>query len=353
MRAKLTAVGLALAAALAVVPSGTGAAAPLTHAHLSVMTRNLDLGSDYGPALTATDLASFVHGVATIYDEIAASNIPERAAGVAAEIGQNMPDVVSLQEVSLVQRLVPTATGLTPIETIDQLDELMSALNGLGLHYTLAASVSEFDVTAPSDAGYFLRVRDGEAILVRSDQPAKALSFANSQSGHFSPGALLTLPTPAGPVIALRGWTSVDVTAAGLTARVISTHLEPLSSAAAAAEATEILSGPANTALPVVLAGDLNSGPGTDLAAYNVISGSLSDTWTATKPHDVVLTCCLHGEDAFPYASTPTARIDLIFARGLTPITDVSLGTTDLTPSGLYPSDHTGVLARLAPGSGA
>src|SRR6266508_4964804 len=39
----------------------------------SVMTRNMDLGSDYGPALAAHDAASFAHGVATIYNEIVAS----------------------------------------------------------------------------------------------------------------------------------------------------------------------------------------------------------------------------------------------------------------------------------------
>jgi len=41
----------------------------------SVMTRNMDLGSDYAPALAATDTPSFLQGVTTIYNEIAASNI--------------------------------------------------------------------------------------------------------------------------------------------------------------------------------------------------------------------------------------------------------------------------------------
>jgi endonuclease/exonuclease/phosphatase family metal-dependent hydrolase len=346
MRAKLTAVVLTIMTALALIPATRATAAP-SSAHLSVMTRNLDLGSDYGPVLTATTAATFAHGVTAMYDEIESTNIPERAAGIAAEIGQTMPDVVSLQEVSLVQRLVPAPTGLAAIETIDQLDQLMSALGKLGLHYTVASSTSEFDVTAPSDAGYYLRVRDGEAILVRSDQPANILSFGNPQSGHFSPSALLTLPTPAGPVTALRGWTAVDVTTAGVTTRVIGTHLDALSPAAAAAQAAEIIAGPANTTLPVVLAGDLNSGPGTDATAYDVVTKSFTDTWPMTKPHDPGLTCCLHGEDAFPYASSPSARIDLVLSRGLTPITDTLIGTSDLTPSGLSPSDHAGVVSRL------
>src|SRR5256886_12994795 len=54
----------------------------------SVMTRNMDLGSDYEPALAATDAASFAQGVTTIYNEIVASDIAERAAGIAREIQQ-------------------------------------------------------------------------------------------------------------------------------------------------------------------------------------------------------------------------------------------------------------------------
>jgi endonuclease/exonuclease/phosphatase family metal-dependent hydrolase len=346
MRATLTAVALAVASVLALVPASGAAAHPSSHAPLSVMTRNLDLGSDYGPVLTATDGASFTHGVTTIYDEIVASNIPERAAGVAAEIAQTTPDVVSLQEVSLVQRL--TAPGGTVLDQLDQLDALTNALTGLGLHYAVASFEPEFDVTAPSDAGYFVRVRDGEAILVRSDQPSSVLSFANPSSGHFT--HLLSLPLPGGSVTALRGWVSVDVTARGTTTRVIGTHLEALSPVLAAAQAGEILAGPGNTTLPIVVAGDLNSGPGTDTSAYDVVTGSLTDSWAATKPHDVGLTCCLHAEDT-PYAGAPSERIDLVLTRGSTPVTDVLVGLADLTPSGLYPSDHAGVVARLAPAS--
>jgi endonuclease/exonuclease/phosphatase family metal-dependent hydrolase len=348
MRTKLAAAILAAGIVSTLVPVSTSTASA-SPPPLSVMTRNLDLGSDYAPALVATDAASFVHGVTTIYDEVAASNIPERAVGVAKEIGQTMPDVVSLQEVSLVQRFTPTTTGLALLDQSDQLALLQNDLTDLGLHYTVAAFIGEFDVTAPSDAGYYLRIRDGEAILVRSDQPSKVLSWADPQSGHFSDDALLTLETPVGPVKALRGWASIDVTKGGITARVIDTHLDALSADNAAAQAAQILAGPASTALAVVLAGDLNSGPGTDPAAYNVVAGALTDTWVTVRSHTVGSTCCLHGEDYFPYATTPSQRIDLIFSRGFTAISDTLVGASDLTPSGLYPSDHLGVVARLAP----
>jgi len=296
----------------------------------SVMTRNMDLGSDYGPALAAHDPQSFAHGVATIYNEIVASNIAERAAGIAREIQETMPTVVSLQEVSLVQRFVWTGTQGPFIDQIDQLAVLRTALAQLGLSYSLALEVHELDIAAPSDAGYLLRIRDSEAILVRSDLPASILTVSNPQIGHYT--HLLSFQTPVGIVTAITGWASIDITAMGSTVRVIDTHLESRSASIAAAQANELLIGPVVTNLAIVVAGDLNSGPGTTTGAYDVIA--------ATLP--------LHGEDFFPYETSPDRRIDLIFTRGLRPVTDILVGTDDLTPSGLYPSDHAGVVARVA-----
>jgi hypothetical protein len=171
----------------AVLPMiATMATAEAHNTVFSVMTRNMDLGSDYAPALAATDAASFSQGVATIYNEVAASNIVERAAGIAREIQQTMPTVVSLQEVSLVQRFVWTGTQWSFLDQIDQLAALQTALDQLGLSYSLAVEVNEFDVAAPSNAGYLLRVRDGEAILVRSDLPANILTMSNPQTGHYT-----------------------------------------------------------------------------------------------------------------------------------------------------------------------
>jgi endonuclease/exonuclease/phosphatase family metal-dependent hydrolase len=312
----------------------------------SVMTRNMDLGSDYEPALAATDAASFAHGVTTIYNEIVASNIAERTTGIAGEIQQTMPAVVSLQEVSLVQRFVWTGTQWSFLDQIDQLAALRTALAQLGLSYSVASEVYELDVAAPSDAGYLLRVRDSEAILVRSDLSANILAVSNPRTGHYT--HLLSFQTPVGTVIAMAGWASIDITAMGLIVRVIDTHLESRSALVAAQQANELLVGLAATNLPVVVAGDLNSGPGTTTSAYDAIAAAMTDTWSATKPNDPGLTLPLHGEDFFPYETSPDRRVDLIFTRGLRPVTDILIGTDDLTPSGLYPSDHAGVVARVA-----
>jgi endonuclease/exonuclease/phosphatase family metal-dependent hydrolase len=341
-------------AALATVAAATGLTAIWANVAnagdstppLSVMTRNLDLGSDLGPVITAKTPDLFAHAVTEVYDEIAASNIGERADGIAAEIGRTMPMVVSLQEVSLIQRLTPTASGLAPLDEIDQLGDLRAALARRGLNYALAVDASEFDATAPSDAGYYVRLLDQNVILTRADLPAKQFSSANPRSGHFTDQLLL--PTAVGPIPSTRGWASVDVTRQGVTVRVIDAHLEESSTSDGVAQAQELLADPAQTTLPVVIAGDINSGPGTSTDTYSVLAAAMTDTWSATKPHDPGLTWALHGEDGLPLQTTPSQRIDVIFSRGLTPVTDVLIGTDDLTASGLYPSDHAGVVARLA-----
>jgi hypothetical protein len=333
---------------LVVVRAGTASAdAHGPAAPLAVMTRNMDLGSDLGPVLAATDAPSFLHGVTVVYDEIVASGIPERADGIAAEIGQTMPHVVSLQEVSLIQRLVPTETGLIVTNELDQLGELRAALARRGLAYDVAVDAHEFDVTAPSDTGAYVRLLDQNVILTRADLPAAQFSTANATSGRFS--HLVMLPSPVGSIESTRGWASVDVTWLGRTARVIGTHLEEEAfSPMSALQAAELLAGPADTSLPVIVAADINSGPGTYMGAYTTLAAALTDSWTATKPNDAGLTWALHGEDGLPEQTAPDRRIDVVFSRGLKPVTDIRIGTADLTPSGRYPSDHAGVVARLA-----
>ena len=146
----------------------------------SVMTRNMDLGSDYGPALAAHDPQSFAHGVATIYNEIVASNIAERAAGIAREIQETMPTVVSLQEVSLVQRFVWTGTPGPFIDQIDQLAVLRTALAQLGLSIRLP-------------------LKSTSSTLRLRPTPATSFVFAiarRSSSDQTSPPASSQCPTP-------------------------------------------------------------------------------------------------------------------------------------------------------------
>jgi endonuclease/exonuclease/phosphatase family metal-dependent hydrolase len=313
---------------------------------VTVMTSNLDSGSDYGPILSAQTPQQFVQGATSVWQEVQASNPPERMAGIAQEIADTEPDIVSLQEAALYRTGPIGTSGVPQAQNVvyDQLAELMSALGADGAHYQIVASLPEFDVEVPTSLGYDVRDTDRDAMLIRNDLPKVVLSFANVQSGHYA--SAVSLPTPAGTITAPRGWISADVTSFGKTERVIAIHLEELSTAVATAQASELLSGPGATTLPLIAACDCNTGPGVSSTYDFLITQGLTDMWSATRRDDPGYTWPLHLED--PVApSTPYQRIDLVLERGVIPVFDFLVGNTSaaLTPSGLWPSDHAGVFA--------
>jgi hypothetical protein len=58
--------------------------------------------------------------------------------------------------------------------------------------------------------------------------------------------------------------------------------------------------------------------------------------------------CHVHGEDPYIQSTPPTERIDLVFGGGRVDAVNAHrIGTDDLTPSGLWPSDHAGVVATV------
>lgn len=62
---------------------------------VTVMTRNMDAGTDLNYILGATDQASFALGMAATLAEVKASGIPERAARLADEIAAHRPDLIA------------------------------------------------------------------------------------------------------------------------------------------------------------------------------------------------------------------------------------------------------------------
>ena len=179
------------------------------------------------------------------------------------------------------------------------------------------------------------------------------LTVSNASSGLYT--NFLTIPTIAGPAPDRRGWTSVDVTANRRSFRLITTHLDSAVPGIRVAQAGELVSGPAATTLPVILVGDLNSGPINDPApsAYAYLIGAgFVDTWTQANRRDLGLTCC-HAKNLLNPMPVFTTRIDHVLARPRVKAIHARLVGADAasrTPSGLWPSDHAGVVATfLAP----
>ncbi len=325
---------------------------------LAVMTRNMDTGSDFGFVLSATTPAQVLLGVTATYQEILASKIAERAAGIAAEIQAQQPDLVGLQEVTEL-RTGPLGGPATTV-VADSLQALLAALAQRGQHYVAIDVQQNADVEVPAlDQSFNLfdvRLTDFDAMLVRSDLAVSQFKLENVQQAHYQ--AELVFPILNQNIPFPRGWIAVDAKFRGKYYRVITTHLENFSLLIQEAQAMELVNGPANSDVPVVLAGDFNSDADSSdpqlSGSYNIlIDAGFIDAWRILHAGDAGYTWPLHGEDPFTPLATPNQRIDLILAksgdRGIEADSLALIGNTlsDLTPSGLWPSDHAGVVATF------
>ena len=349
---------LLLALPLSAAPAFAGSAASLR-----VMTRNLYLGAELGPLFSVTTFPELLEKVGMAWATVQATDFPERAEVLAEEIAEFDPHVVGLQEVELWRSQIPGDGPATPAATVefDFLALLLDALEARGRQYEPVAVVTNFDVEAPrldfSSPNFLqdVRLTDRDVILARADLPG-VFSVANGQGARFEQNLSFVGPL-LGEIVIFRGWTAVDATINGRTVRILNSHLERSSPVHQIAQGQEILAGPANTSLPVIVLGDLNSAAGagavpgqSDTPTYaNMLAAGFSDAWTVKRGDDPGFTCC-HAEDLMNAQPTLTERIDFVLVRG-----DIAVSTAlrighevdDRTLSGLWPTDHAGVTAVL------
>jgi len=331
---------------------------------IPVMTRNLYQGADLSPVFAAAakgDGPGIVQATTTAWQNIKATNFPERAGALGDEIEQSEPLLVGLQEVSLYRTGPPDSITATPTPAehveFDYLDILLKELDQRGLHYAPVTITKEADAEIP---GYTapgvlqdIRLTDRDVILARTDVSSSKLQLSNKQTGNYATYASLPIGDTGQSIKLLRGWGSVDVTLRGQTFRFINTHLQqegPLN-AIQVAQGNEILNGPANTSLPVILAGDFNSrADGTGTPTYNnLIGAGFKDAWRATHPRELGNTWG-HRADLLNTTVNLTQRLDLVLFRNNLCALDADVvgdELSDRTPSGLWPSDHAGVVATL------
>ena len=87
-----------LARALLVAALVVVAAPPVLGAEITVMTRNLYLGTDLLPVAAAPTPEAFVAAAQAALAEIAANDFPERAGALADEIADRRPHVVAFTD---------------------------------------------------------------------------------------------------------------------------------------------------------------------------------------------------------------------------------------------------------------
>lgn len=331
---------------------------------IPVMTRNLYVGADLSPVFAAAakgDGPGIVQATTDAWQDIEATNFPERAGALADEMENSEPLLVGLQEVSLFRTGPPDSITGSPTPALhvelDYLDLLLKELDQRGLHYAPITITKEADAELP---GYTapgvlqdIRLTDQDVILARTDVSSSKLQLSKKQTGNYATYASLPIGNTGQSIKLLRGWGSVDVTLRGQTFRFINTHLEPEGplNAIQVAQGNELLSGPANTSLPVILVGDFNSrADGTGTPTYNnLIGAGFKDAWSTTHPGELGNTS-RHDADLLNTTVNLTQRLDLVLYRNNLCALDADVvgdELSDRTPSGLWPSDHAGVVATL------
>src|SRR5262249_40252595 len=270
--------------------------------------------------------------LAAFSQEVLTTKPAERAAAMAAEIAQQRPDFVALHEAWKL-----TVEGNVKM---DLLQSLLDALQALGQPYAVIGTVTNSNVKVPTPLG-LSELTDRGAILMRTDAN---IFFTNVQSPHFTIPIITPLPPPLPPLISNPGYVSVDALVRGLAFRFLSVHLiPPHDTRLAHAQELLPLVTQDKTKLPLVFGGDFNTAA--DDRIYPALIGAgLTDAWKGGPA-----TCC-QDPSLLNAQSTLEVRIDLILLRGALAVEDINLignKQTDRTPSGLWPSDHAGIVATL------
>jgi hypothetical protein len=322
---------------------------------LKVMTYNMDVGTEYA-GMTDRNLVNFLQAADNMVLSIRASDPVGRTQAIARQIVASKPALVSLQEVATLST-GPTKENLT--SEFDYLQLLLGALSAQGVPYMPVAWSTTWDATVPTTTG-FARNTWSVYVLARADLGSEGFSFAGSQGGTFTNTLVVHLYALDGfascPVTLKsdgscrmpwpRGWAYTDVSYRGQQFRIIGAHLDSASAIYEVPQGLELLNGPANTPLPVIVAADLNCDCSnrddpTAATCTNFSSAGFTDAWAAANPL---------GTGYTKHLPLMSQRSDYVMFRGRFHVQAAEIvgdQIADKTATGLWPSDHAGVVVRL------
>lgn len=389
-------VAAALSVALLAAP-----AADTPTPSVTVMTRNLYLGADVGPAMRL--LPDFRAATQFMWGQVRRTDFATRVTALAGEVVAAKPDVIALQEATNWLCTPHVWQAATPV--IDFTADFLAATARAGTPYvvaqaggravnpgfainpipglTMAHDPAMFQpLFGTDDAACGFRIAD--AVLVRSDlAPSVRAAGTSEYTADYT-----IIPTLMN---VYRGYAWADVEVHGVTVRFVATHLESLfdpdTVPVARRQAAQLVSDLAAGDMPTVVMGDFNSDPrdpratGQPNPGEQPVQSRACPAQTGGGQDD---TCSaywvmVHGgwQDAGPDASGHptwgytalltgpdpqrpgglTDRLDYVFSRGLGGAVSAAL-VGDRYPTGpdmvacgtqvCAPSDHAGIVATLA-----
>jgi endonuclease/exonuclease/phosphatase family metal-dependent hydrolase len=338
------------------MPSAGVAAARAGGPQITVMSRNLYLGTNLSDLVGVSSSVELGRVLDEDWATVLANDFPTRARALADEIAHAQPDVVGLQEVTLWRDQTPSDLRSHPGPNathvaLDLLAGLSSALAARGTPYTAVATSTNADLEgARNGAGapVDLRITDRDVILVRADRVDRVRNPAN---GHYAAERLL--PSWPGPIRNTRGWASIDYrTDSGTVVRIVSTHLEvsgPRAGRIQERQAGELLAIIRASPHPVIALGDFNAGPDGATRTYEHLTAVLDDAWARARPGVPGPTCC-QAERLDRAVAQANLRLDLVLVPEDWPVSRVARTGAQpfrVGPPPLWASDHVGVTAQI------
>jgi endonuclease/exonuclease/phosphatase family metal-dependent hydrolase len=333
------------------------------------MTRNVYVGTTTDAIMMASDPEEIPLLATDAFQLLHATNFPERAFALAREIKMTKPALIGLQEISKVRTEIPGDFFSNPIPdaedvAYDYLEILLYALESYNLKYTVAGVVENFDVEVPMVVGKDenskplfgdIRLTDYDVVLVR-----KGVSVENVIAQNYQ----YNLSIEDLGLEVLRGYVALDARVGKKEVRFVNTHLEaltgdpdldPIITEIQLAQAMELVGSLQGEQKPVIMVGDFNSpAPFGDTYQY-ILSEQFHDAWNSNK-----IRC---NEDGFTFGHDADLqnqyaefyeRIDFVFTKlpgdNIAPRTRAIVVGDEYrnrTSSGLWPSDHGGVVANL------
>jgi Endonuclease/Exonuclease/phosphatase family len=328
-----------------------------------VYTQNVYLGGDTGPLFTLdfSDFPAVIGAANVFWADVQASDPSGRASAFVDQIERSGPNVVALQEVL---RFILLDGSFQPTGGIDFLALIEAEISRRGMPYETAVVQEGTTSTLPLSVdpatggiGQWLNFTDRVVILRHT-----GTDVVETASGLYAASL------PLGPIELVRGWARLTVDHHGTPHHFVATHLEtqaiaPIHDAQAAELQNVVIAGLEGI---TIIAGDLNSDAAAQEGAPswtptygNLIAGGFADVWTGARGHAASgVTCCQAPDLRGP--SELDERIDFVLVRSSEPYQDghelnrrffqalmVGADEHDRTDSGLWPSDHAGLVGAI------
>ncbi|SFT05252.1 endonuclease/exonuclease/phosphatase family protein [Marininema halotolerans] len=314
----------------------------ITNRPLKVITWNVYEGAALLPLITRNQNAVRQRTV-RVFRQFLATDFNARATSMSKIFQRLQPDIIGLQEMSI-WTLTPPPGSRAPSVTYNFLTILQEKLRAAGLNYRVVARNNNYSDTLPGATGYTYGLSDFDVILARSDFSG---TFSSIQQRNFNVND--TYIVGGRPFSLVLGWSSVNVTFAGGTFRIVNTHLPPIDPRIRTANTTELLRGPLNTSLPTLLMGFFNLNANNNTLNYRrFINAGFTDAWTANRR--IPGNDCCRDTDLLNVSPRLTRRDALfLYRNGFTSNRIFRLGVSQRsrTPGALWPSRYAGLYATF------